>query len=373
MASTKKHEGYVITRSKSLTEYFTSSTAYDRPQWVPLSEATVYSTPDIAQQAAKKLWINGSFAAKVQSLNELMGMDIDMGDETEVPVDAAAPADDEMIAAKQASVPGEEDMQGVCPECDCEPCECDDAALADGEPTDQLPGEEMPIGDDLPPEEELHLGGREQEEDSLLGQHLKAAAGMESEETARLHPEEVKMLGKKRMDMKEAEFKMPTRPGNDPAKPDENKTTIPNLPADRVAKEIDLDDPTSKADRPDTDLTNATAHEHEDKVNVPAEIKSQLKAVVDDFNKAAKDNNGVNDTRGSFAMTAAAALQQLHDDLSLGTTAGIKQAQIHMSSYMNPITSHIPADVVNFIVRGGRKTTLKDLFAVKWDKVRGVE
>jgi hypothetical protein len=441
MAS-KTKQGYVITRSKSLAEYYTSSAAYDRPQWVALDEATVYASPDVAQQAVKKLWVNGSFAAKVQNLSELIDIDLEMPAKEEPALDdlGADEADPEMVAAKQSDDP-EGDVQGMCPECDCDPCECDPAAQADGSPTVGLPtDEELPPTDELGPDVE-------HEEDSMLAQHLKAATGMESEETARLHPEEIKMFGRKRMDMKECKVgdvvipsmgphkgtkhkvihvfddgsmnikpvglkadqiryklgavkakpdqvkmvnegpvkptrmppleeetkvKLPARPGNDPAKPSENDTTAATMKEPK-AKEIDLKDPVGTEDKPQTDLHYAVAHEHEDKVTVPAEIKSQLKAVIDDFAKAAKENDLRDDTKGSFAMTAGAALQQLLDDLELGTVAGIKQAQIHMTSYMNPITSHIPEEVTKFIARGGRKSSLKDLFQVKWDNVRGAK
>ena len=515
MASSKKI-GYVITRAASLKEYFTSSTSYDRPQWVPLSEASVYVSPELAQQAAKKLWMKGSFAAKVQSIQELLDIEMDMAPKKEpLPGEEGKEQDSEMVAAKQGDPALDGEVEGVCPECDCEPCECDDAALADGEPTDHIPTDDQSFdalpSEEMPPEDELRLGA-EHEEDSMLGQHLKRAAGMENEETsfkvgdtvvphigphkgvkhkvvhvhkdgdlnivpigvptarivyrlgaakarpnqvkaagtedvwrspgtegeenARLHPEEIKMLGKKRMDMKEDshwkgisathrknvektvtdlkkdghevymvdtyskknkkpertilnirmkdgstserivkedEFKMPTRPGNDPATPDENKDTVPNLKAPYDSNQIQFKDPVGTEDKPDTDLYHAVAQEHEDKVNVPADLLSQLKAVVAEFTKAAEDNNNVDDVKGSFALTAASALQQLVDDLELGTVAGIKQAQIHMTSYMNPITSHIPEDVLKFIAYGGRKPSLKDLFAVKWENVRGAK
>lgn len=479
MASTKK-QGYVITRSKSLKEYFTASAAYDRPQWVKLDEATIYPSADAAQQAAKKLWMKGSFAAKVQSLTELVDIEMEMPPKKEVNNE---PEDDkeEMVAARQS-----DDL------------EAEVKSMGDDE--DEMDDETSDLSSEEPRDEV-----EQDEEDTLLGQHLRRAAGMEGEETARLHPEELRMLGKKRPDMKEevadyhvgskvvpmigphkgvphevihvfddgsfnikplglkaesiryrlgavkarpdqvemvsesdaehwegseghrakvkkavdklakeghsvymqdyhpakgekgertvlnvrhkdkskseqvvegtlseAEFKMPARPGNDPAAPSENDTTAATM-KDPKSTMVDFEDPVGEEDKPETDLTYAVAHEHDEKVKVPAEVMSQLKAVVADFKKAAEDNNMVNDVKGSFALTAASALQRLVDDLELGTVAGVKQAQYHMSSYMSPIVNHIPADVVNFIGRGGRKSSLKDLFNVKWDKMRGVE
>lgn len=525
-AKPKKHEGYVIAVSKTAPAYFSSSSSYDRPRWVGLTEATTYLTADMASAAAKKLWQSGSISAKVVPLAELNGLEMEMPDRADDQMDDVS--DDQMVADKQAADDGDE-MRGVCPECNCEPCECD------GEQQDDL---DIDIADDETFQDE---------EDSLLAQHLRAESGTEGEETARLRPEELSMLGKKRADMKESApsrkgmteglydyfkksnplptkpesikignfiveiepkgsyigfvwhdsqgrehygevrtlrdhfsiktrrglinyirdeiedqearlrkqgmaegseergqnrlwqmitdyeqrakatkndikkahylkmasdlrgklktsdeqgvtegedaiagkydygrkvsnanvneatgFKLPQRPGNDPAKPTENKTTAANM-TDPKSKQFDFKDPVGKEDKPETDLTYAVANQHEDKVNVPAEIIAQLKSVIDDFKKTAKANDGMDDAVGSFALTAGAALQQLLDDLELGTTFGIKQAQIHMTSYMSPIVNHIPADVINFISRGGRKSSLKDLFGAKWDKQREIK
>ncbi|TFG98331.1 hypothetical protein E4H12_06345 [Candidatus Thorarchaeota archaeon] len=414
MAS-KQKQGYVVTRAASLAEYFTASAAYDRPTWVELSEATVYASPDLAQHAAKKLWMSGSFAAKVINISELMDLELEMPPKGE---DQHDDEDPEMVAARQSDSLDDE-VKGTCPECDCDPCECDDAAQADGVPTDTIPSDDMEGGMD-----DMEGGG----EDDL------ERGGREGEEHAFLHPEELRMLGRKRLDMKEckvgdfvipnmgphkgakhevihvfddgamnikpvglrakaikyrlgavkakpdqvklveAEFKMPKRPGNDPAAPDENDTTVATM-TDPKSTQVDFEDPVGTEDKPRTDLTYSGAMEHDEKCPCPAEIMSQLKAVISDFEKAAKDNDeNMNDeTKAAFEKTAASALQQLADDLALGTVAGVKQAQIHMTSYMNPITSHIPADVTNFIGRGGRKSSLKDLFAVKWDNVRGTQ
>ena len=99
-----------------------------------------------------------------------------------------------------------------------------------------------------------------------------------------------------------------------------------------------------------------------DKINVPSSIKSTLSSLVNEFKKKANDADGKDGKQGSQSLTIASALQQLLDDLSLGTLDGIKQAQIHMTSYMTPIAQHIPADVVKFIAKGGKQDSLKDMF-----------
>jgi len=66
-----KKEGYVIARNKKQDEFFTASSAYDKPKFVDLTEATIYPTAQGAADATKKLWVSGSFSAKVIPINEL--------------------------------------------------------------------------------------------------------------------------------------------------------------------------------------------------------------------------------------------------------------------------------------------------------------
>lgn len=124
---------------------------------------------------------------------------------------------------------------------------------------------------------------------------------------------------------------------------------------------IVYNDPGNLVDRPVTNLTYATAHDHEEKVSVPAEIKSSLKKVIDKFMVNKED---------SYSLTAGMALQELLDVLEVGTVEAIKRAQLKMTSIMSPITNHIPDNVRLYIVKGGRKDTLKDVFDKKWEDIR---
>jgi hypothetical protein len=64
--------GYVIAQYKTATNYFTTTSSYDRPRWIPITEASVYQTAEIAQQAISKLWKNGAYSAKLLSITEVM-------------------------------------------------------------------------------------------------------------------------------------------------------------------------------------------------------------------------------------------------------------------------------------------------------------
>src|SRR5512139_767142 len=103
-----KKTGYVIAKNKSLQEFFVASSAYDRPRWVPLAEATVYPTADIAQTASTKLYkSSGAYEARLASYADLMEA---FGSEKqsvgapvadEVPNDQVTDDEDQMVAQVQ--------------------------------------------------------------------------------------------------------------------------------------------------------------------------------------------------------------------------------------------------------------------------------
>ena len=375
MASqTKQHrDGYVISYHGKSTEFFTASSSYDRPRWVSLDEATVYLSADLASEAAKKLWRSGSISAKIKPLQEV-SLDLEMPNEQPpAPTMTAGDTgqDDEMVASQQQDS-GEDEIRGSCPDCDCDPCECQvddlesDTDALDQEPIadDEVDGNVVRLGDvadEVPPsdgydETDPRTWDKRdgmQDEETLVGQHVKAAAGMESEEVARLHPKELKMLGKKRLDMKES-VKLPS-PGSNPASPSENKDTVNSI---AKPKELDVSDKVNTS-------KDELKLDHEEKVKVPSDIKTELKSVIAELDRVAKSNENRNDEKASFAMTASSALKQVADELDKGTVESIKQAQVLISSFMSPITSYIPSEVIKFVARGGQKPTLKDLFATK--------
>jgi hypothetical protein len=338
-----KTQGYVIARNRGRDQFFTSSSAYDRPKWIPLAEATVYLTAELAQTAFTKLARSGAYECRIVPVKE--AFEFQMPDEApqdpnaetdqmEVDIVPDGEGESEMVAADQT---GEPELPGD------EGSELDDEDADDQEVLDMvdaaLTGEEPPadeVGDlgDLGTDE---LDSRMSPEGAALAQRLPA--------------------GRRGM----AESAMPSKPPLDAVTPG-NKTTVLDL---KKPDTIKYKDPAYVADKPDTDLCNSGAHPHEEKCKVPAEVISDLKACIAEFSKEAEVKNTHDDTRASFCMTVASAFEQLLQDLELGTVAGVKQAQIHMTSYMNPITAHLPQSVQKFIYMGGRKPTLKDLFDTK--------
>ena len=380
-----KKTGYVIAKNKGLSEFFTSSSAYDRPRWVSVNEATTYPTAELADLASKKLYkSSGAYEARVvpvQNLTEARGRDMSY---TEQPYDDSDPegvmpdggvgdemdaaGNDKMIAKDQGSDPS------IDPEADGEIGLADEEHPDDAEDVgdiedmvDRQLGDEDMVDDEGMPLDDGTVG-MPGEDDEIEG---APEAGfddqpIEGEETARLHPEEVRMMRRDRGVTESAT--LPKKPAAD-AKPAENSTTANKM---KAAPEIKYKDSANVADKPDTDLTTTGSQAHEDKIKVPANIKSELKAAIAEFEKAAKFANTRDDAKASFCMTVAEAFKELLDYLELGTVESMKLAQVHMMSWMNPITNHLPTAVQKFVMMGGRKPTLKDLFDSKREDKKGV-
>lgn len=291
--------GYLIASTIRSGSYFTSRSAYDKPEWVKLKEATTYMTADIAETAMKKLIKNGAYAVRLVSLDEAMSFEFP--DETkevaprddviDAPIDGQ---DDEMVA---------QDQRDVCQQCDHEPCTCE-------QPSDEVdPLDDNPV-DDNPMDDITPVGSKDPQsdlpQDDETGDFSELGVTRESVE----------------IPVEKITFKDPAVVGN---------------PAEVMGND-------------------------DDKISVPSNVSSDLSAAIAEFTKIANDFNGRDDARAAFAATVADAMTMLQTNLSGGTTLSMKQAQLALSTMMNPITSNIPASVLKFINMGGRKPSLKDLF-----------
>lgn len=361
--------GYAIAKNKGLSEFFTSSSAYDRPRWVPITEATTYPTAELADLASKKLYkSSGAYEARVvpiQSLTEARRRDVSVAEQPYNDTDPASLApggelgsigdemdaadNDEMVAKDQGSDPS------LDPEAD------DEIGLAD----EEHPDDAEDVGD-IEDMVDQQLGDDEMVDD----EGMPLAAGLPGDDSEIDDSPDLDFVGdapRRRPRMTESVYT--SKKSAVDAKPTENKTTANMM---KATQEIKFKDPATIADKPDTELTKTGAEAHEDKIKVPANIKSELKAAIAEFEKAAKFANTRDDTKASFCMTVAEAFKELLDYLELGTVESMKLAQVHMMSWMNPITNHLPDAVKKFVMMGGRKPTLKDLFDSKREYKRGV-
>lgn len=318
--------GYLIARNKKVDAFFTASSAYDRPNWKPVNEATVYATAEMAQNAIKKLLRYGAYEARLIPLAE--AIELSMPDEELPPPEGdMPPMDGEELPPMDGELDPDADPEAdmvaadqdePCETCEHCPCTCDpDEDGVDDIVDAQLAGEDLPPmdGEELPP--------------------------MDGEELPPMDGEELP-----------------------PRSPFRESYELSDKPQTIKFKDPAATDPAGAKSEP-------SAGDHEEKCACPAELLSDLQKVIDEMTKCAEMANTRDDTRASFCMTVAEAMKTLKDKLSLGTIAGIKAAQVEMTSWMNPITVHVPVSVQKFIFMGGRKPTLKDMFNTKWDQKRG--
>ncbi len=334
--------GYAISKNSLKKEFFTSTSAYDRAAWIPVTEATVYPTAEMAESALKKLYKYGQIQARIVPLAEMnldfepidkggdMGGDMPPMDGEELPPeDGMGGEDDAALGDEEGS--GDDEMSAgeegeVCPDCEHDPCTCedkeDDNELSPDDLDGEMSGDIDMSGDDLDDElggDDLDLDldgeGSDREGGDEFGDEFGDAMGdLESE-----------LRGGPRMESAEVNIKDPAITGKD---------------------------------------DNAFAQANDAKANVPANVKSELAATIAKFKKEAEYNKG-DDARASFCLTVSGALEEIQSLLNKGTVESVKLASVKMTSMMNPITSQIPTSVVKYIQTGGTKPSLKDLFNAK--------
>lgn len=349
-----KKQGYLIAQNKGVSAFFTSSSAYDRPSWTPVTEATVYPTAEIAQNALSKLLANGSYSAR---LVEASTMQFEFPDEgpnkNQKPITRTTddlPFDTSNLGQNPLDINQSEDGMEGRPEDEMTAgqefddeinLDDDEIELEDGSEDGSELGEE-PIDSNFPPQEH------------------------EDHEQAFLSPIERKLMQGRRPvqpngngPVRES-FSVPkARQTNSPA--DDNSTIATDLKApDKVKFKQD-----TRNDR-DTNYAADIEPLYQD-VKVPANVMSAIKDCIDTFNKAADFNNGRDDSQASLALTVVDALEMIRDSLEQGTHEGLKQAQIKITTLMNPITTNFPPELMDYLYKSGRQPiSLKAAFYDKW-------
>lgn len=335
-----KQTGYIIENLLDKTKYFTSTSSYDRPNWVSPENATVYESVDSAERAIKKMIKYGVNSVRMVNLAELappasanrqqqlppreeiQPQEVQQAEPQVEPQAAPTqeePAGDEMVASHQES---------VCPECGHEPCTCEG----------HQQGEEIDVDRDVPEENE---------------EITNRATSFQRGHTVSYKGQEFVVVG----DVGNGIVQIAQ--SDDP----NNVARVNAAELLPVHESVKVEEPLT-AKSTDVDVSA----DPETKVSVPAEAKSGLAAVIKKYTDEAEKFNGRDDARASFAMTVAAAATEIKELLDAGTVEALKQAQVRMSTFMNPITSLFPAEVLKFVNSGGRKPTLKDLFDSKRTK-----
>lgn len=329
-----KQTGYLIENLLDKKHYFTSTSSYDRPRWVEAKQASVYESADSAERAMKKMIKYGINSVRLVNLSELsiaqppedqLAMDLPPED---LPADDVSP-EDEMVAQDQVDAPIDSEYRTD--------IESGEHQEGDEINIDELPLEDEisqdPMADELPPEENEEITNKSS---GFSRGHSVSYKGMKY----------VVVADDGNGNLQVAQSDAPTKIIR------VNASEL--LP---VSESATIDSPAVKGE----DIVGAP----DEKITVPANVKSGLDSVIQKYSDEAKTFTGRDDARASFAMTIADAAAELKELISTGTVESIKQAQIKYSTYMNAITTNFPAEVVKFIASGGRKPTLKDLFDSK--------
>ena len=408
--------GYVIAQYKSASKFFTASSSYDRPSWTELNEATVYQSVELAQRAVSKLWTNGTYSASLKSLNEIMDQQIDdessihdqefddtqydepemtagtldQDDESDINLD-----DDEVESIEQ--IESEDDH----PEHVDEPVddEIDDIDAEENEQSFLSPIEkdlmsnkmhQFPNGNG-PMKEAIIPDLMHTSSNAFSSKKSRATAtdphnAYRERRTVKVTDAEVREMrnmfqkqGKSRDVIyakwsnmqpssidKILDYEARLSPACDidykeKTKVAENNTIATDLPKPEVIKyKQQLNDPS------DTNFANEIEVLHNPH-KTPSEIIKALKDGIKEFQAVADYNNGKDDSQASMAMTICSALNDILTDLQQDTHEGFKAAQIRWSTYMNPITTNFPPEVIDYLVKRGRQPmNLKTMFYDKW-------
>lgn len=360
--NTKKpnlREGFVVRRGSNNKQLFSSAGSYQRPLWVRCDEATVFYSYDAAKAAAKRLWECGTFEAKVVPTHE--AWDLPKGDTAEDQThDGVESKEDEekTVDAAEETKPEkteENEEQSV--------TESTEGSLLSS------PVSKFQVGNKV-----IH----QNKEYVVANGKDKLAAGrvglvpIVPKDQPTMEPQ---MVDPRTLTLVNESDTMPAKPPLD-KEDDESlvNKVIPDVTRDPYkSTNIQVKDPfDDETDKEEMDRLRTYAEPFDEKLKVPAEYLKALKDRVAEFRHCADFNaTGRDDVRGSFCLTVADALQTLHDDLALGTVAGLRQASIELDKFMGPIYQHVPQEVMIFIRNGGKRPGLKDLFDMKKQQLKG--
>ena len=131
-----------------------------------------------------------------------------------------------------------------------------------------------------------------------------------------------------------------------------NATDTPVEDKDESPQQLHALDTASEQDQ-------SGGNDRERKLPCPARIKNLLKTEANDARAKAKKLSISDREDAYFYDDLANAFEDLYNHLDGGTVYDVKKAQIYMTSLMGPILHKIPADVVNWVAKGGNQRSLK--------------
>lgn len=302
--------------------FYTASSAYDRPKWIKLHEATQYTLAETASGVVEKLLRHGFASARVVTVSE--AMDVVFGQANKMP-----PL---MIATNV------EDAD-ICPDCECDPCECNDGNCVSDELCSACNCNPCECND----------GTCNTETITVKGPTTVVINVEESVEACK----PAKVRKGERVTVKDEDGRVSADNLDDTinVETQENGASSKKVNAREVVKNLTAAVSESEIKQP--------------KVRVPQSVMANLKQVANEYEKKVKLVNGRDDASGSFYLTVKDAANELIDILSSTDENRVQKAQTFWSSLMSPIQHIFSDDVTLFISRGGKPQTLSDLFQFK--------
>lgn len=366
--------GHVIARSKSSTEFFSSSGSYERPVWTSLEEASVFHSPESAESAVKKLWVRGHFASKVKTVEE-MNMSFELPTQSPVQVPAsspapAAPVEDDLLDDQDEITISHAD------DCGCDQCvgdaEFGDQEDVDGEAvtstSDEFDDGDVSSTDDA---EVIDVDGVDDDAEldgSEIGSALGKRLSTESLSLVDMDDRAPRARAVERDYVRGVESKQAEKDANrkwyvkvagrvvkgpflSKAGADQvidSKYAKMGVEATAVFESVvGIDDVTGQSDQ---------------KVKIPAGCMSELTAAIAQHKRLADQHNNRDTAIASFHLQARDALEEIHDAMKDGTVEAIKAIQVKMSSWMSPLIQTVPEATRKFILSGGNRPSLKSMF-----------
>ncbi len=325
--TTKQKSGYLIAQNSTLSAFFTASSAYDSPKFLPLKEATRYLTAELANNALTKLFKNGQYSARLVESSSMEFEFPDDGPNKDQPPVTQTDDSDEMKAGTLSDDP-KEDLN--------------------------MDDDNIEVDDDL---------DEYRDEDST---DQEGNVDHEENEQA-ISPIELNLMKGRRSRLPNGNgpvresATMPNKPQLD-ATPSENKNTaldMKKIPIIAFTQDTRNERDTNYS----KDIESPCAA-----FKTPRNVLRAVKASIETFEKASDLNNTRDDAEASFALTVAEALRMIKDYLELGTQEGLQQAQIKITTLMSPILNNFPNELTDFLYKSGRQPiSLKNMFYDAWD------
>jgi hypothetical protein len=102
----------------------------------------------------------------------------------------------------------------------------------------------------------------------------------------------------------------------------------------------------------DKDDNSGIKQQREEKVKVPASVKSNVDRRIKELNDSIKkyDNKGYDDK--SVKQQAIDCLNKIMDNLKSGDTEGLNAARNYYGTLMSPLTDLFPSQLINFLTAG---------------------